>query len=153
MDNHPDSEDPTPSADTVQEDGTDSSRLQLLWDVLVFQFKLVADGIRDVFLSPISIISAIMGLIAGGDKPDRYFKQVLRLGRRTELFINLFGYRRHIGTSDDLIEPLKKRVFAEAQNNPWVTRVGTDLNRKLDNVNASIASKNKPGDTDKSDAS
>ena len=120
---------------------TDSSRLQLLWDVLVFQFKLVADGLRDVLLSPVSIISAVMGLLAGGDRPDRYFRQVLRLGRRSEIWINLFGYRKHSGTSDEIFAPLKDKVFTEAQNNPWVSKVGSDLNRKLDDVNASIASK------------
>jgi hypothetical protein len=122
---------------------TDSSRLQLLWDVLVFQFKLAADGLRDLLLSPIALISAVMGLIAGGDNPDRYFKQVLRLGRRSEYWINLFGYRKHIGTSDDLIAPLKTKVFTEARGNPWVNKVGSDLNRKLDSVNASLATRKK----------
>ena len=117
---------------------TETSRLQLLWDVLVFQFKLAADGLRDVLLSPVSIISAVMGLVAGGDRPDRYFRQVLRLGRRSEVWINLFGYRKHAGTSDELIAPLKDKVFAEAHSNPWVAKVGAELNRTLDDVNASV---------------
>jgi hypothetical protein len=133
----------------ASDESADVSRLQLLWDVVVFQFKLVADGLRDVLLSPVSIISAIMGLLAGGDKPDRYFRQVLRLGRRSEIWINLFGYRKHSGTSDEIFAPLKDKVFAEAQNNPWVNKVGSDLNRKLDDVNASITSK----DGDKPDPS
>ena len=56
------------------------SRLQLLWDVTIFQFKLLFDGSRDLLLSPLSIISAVIGLLAGGDEPDRYFRQLLRLG-------------------------------------------------------------------------
>ncbi len=126
---------PDPPDDTPT---TDTSRLQLLWDVLVFQFKLAADGLRDVLLSPVSLISAIMGLVAGGDEPDRYFKQVLRLGRRSEIWINLFGYRKHGATSDQLIEPLKDKVFNEARSHPLVNRVGGELNRTLDNVNASL---------------
>jgi hypothetical protein len=55
------------------------SRLQLLWDVTLFQFKLLFDGLRDLLLSPLSIISAVIGLVAGGEEPDRYFKQLLRL--------------------------------------------------------------------------
>ena len=117
------------------------SRLQLIWDVVLFQFKLAADGVRDILLSPISIISAIAGLVAGGDEPDRYFKKVLKLGRRSDLWLNLFGYHPHGNTSDDLVKPLQERIFSEAQNNPWLSKAGDGLNRKLDSVNASIAAK------------
>ncbi|MGE0622615.1 MAG: hypothetical protein AB7O54_08345 [Pseudomonadales bacterium] len=124
-----DTDDRTPPAED-----RNTSRLTLLLDVFVFQFKLAADGLRDILLSPLSIISAIMGLLAGGDDPYRYFRDLLRFGRRTELWINLFGHRRRGGTSDDLIAPLKTRVVSEAQTNPWISRAGDELNRKLDTV-------------------
>ena len=87
--------------DSESEHATDTSvtRLHLIWEVFVFQLKLAADGLRDVLLMPISIVSAIMGLLAGGHKPDRYFRQVLKLGQRTEIWLNLFGHRKHAGTS------------------------------------------------------
>jgi hypothetical protein len=142
---------PTTSKEAEPPSPVESSRLQLLWDVLVFQFKLVADGLRDVFLSPISLISALIGLLAGGDEPDRYFKQVLRLGRRSEIWINLFGYRKHSGTSDELIAPIKDKVFAGAKSNPWMHKVSSGLNRKLDDVNASISGQSEAANIDKSD--
>lgn len=129
----------------------ESSRLQLIWDVLVFQFKLVADGLRDVFLSPISLISALIGLLVGGDEPDRYFRQVLRLGRRSEIWINLFGYRKHSGTSDELIAPIKDKVFAEAKSNPWMHKVSSNLNRRLDDVNSSMSARDTTPKDDKSE--
>lgn len=122
-----------PSDNTTGGD-RNTSRLQLLVDVLVFQFKLAADGLRDILLIPLSIVSAIMGLVAGGDDPYRYFRDLLRLGRRTEIWINLFGYRKHGGTSDELISPIKERVMSEAQRNPWISRAGDELNRQLDSV-------------------
>ena len=124
------------------------SRLQLVWDVVLFQFKLAADGLRDILLSPISIISAIAGLVAGGDEPDRYFKKVLKLGRRSDLWLNLFGYHPHGNTSDDLVKPIQQRIFSEAQNNPWLSKAGSGINRKLDDVNASIAAKQTDTDSD-----
>ena len=120
--------------ESADDSARSTSRLQLLVDVFVFQFKLAADGLRDVILSPLSIISAIMGLIAGGDDPYRYFRDLLRLGRRTEIWINLFGYRKHSGTSDQLIDPIKKKVMSEAQTNPWISRAGGELNRTLDTM-------------------
>jgi len=138
-------EDPDNSQDRTQEDaelsaddGRGRSRLQLVLDVLVFQFKLAADGLRDVLLSPLSLIAAIMGLIAGGDDPYRYFRDLLRFGRRTEIWINLFGYRKHSGTSDELIAPIKAKVINEAQTNPWISKAGGELNRTLDTVGERI---------------
>ena len=128
-------EDPTPETDPIEEEDTRStSRLRLLLDVFIFQFKLAADGIRDIFLSPLSIIAAIMGLVAGGDDPHRYFRDLLRFGRRTEIWINLFGYRKHSGTSDELSDPIKQKVMSEAQTNPWISKAGGELNRTLDSM-------------------
>lgn len=39
------------------------TRGQLLRQILVFQFKLAMDGIRDVLLSPISVIAALAGIL------------------------------------------------------------------------------------------
>lgn len=132
--------------------GTDpkaTTRLHLLWDVFAFQFKLAADGLRDLVLVPLSLVSAIMGLVVGGDDPYQYFRQLLRLGRRSEIWINLFGHRKHEGTSDDLIAPLKNRVLSEAQNNPWISKAGDGLNKTLDSVGEQL----KPGDSRKDKSS
>ncbi|NKB99172.1 MAG: hypothetical protein GKR90_11860 [Pseudomonadales bacterium] len=114
------------------------SRLNLIWSVLVFQLRLIVDGLRDVVLVPISLIAALIGLIAGGAEPARYFNQILRLGRRTETWINLFGHRRGSGTSDELITPFKERLFSEAEANPWVQKAGDTVNRSLDQVNDAV---------------
>lgn len=127
-----------PASERSVDEDRGETRLQLVLDVLVFQFKLAADGLRDVLLSPLSIVAALMGLIAGGDDPYRYFRDLLRFGRRTELWINLFGYRRHAGTSDDLIAPIKAKVMSEAQTNPWLSKAGGELNRTLDTVGERI---------------
>ncbi len=124
--------------DTDPSEDRNTSRLQLLLDVVVFQFKLAADGLRDLILMPLAFLSVIMGLVAGGDDPHRYFRDLLRLGRRTEIWINLFGHRTRRGTSDELITPIKNRVMSEAQTNPWISRAGDELNRKLDRVGARL---------------
>lgn len=141
---------PTVDNDVETHASRENSRLQLLWDVLLFQFKLVADGLRDLFLSPISLISALIGLLVGGDEPDRYFRRVLHLGRRSEIWINLFGYRKHSGTSDELVAPIKDKVFTEAKSNPWMHKVGSDLNRRLDDVNSSMSARSDTPNSDKS---
>lgn len=68
-----------------------SKRGELAHDVVTFQLKLIADGFRDLVLVPVSLVAAIIGLLRGGDKPEREFLQILDLGRQSERWINLFG--------------------------------------------------------------
>ncbi len=74
-----------------------SPRMQLARDAAVLQLKLVADGFRDALLIPISIVAALIGLLRGGDDCDAEFRRVIKLGRRSERWINLFGHQRPLG--------------------------------------------------------
>lgn len=66
-------------------------RFGVFRDVVVFQVKLVVDGLRDVLLSPLSIFAALLDLLNPGDDGGKRFYSVVRFGRRTEQWINLFG--------------------------------------------------------------
>lgn len=66
-------------------------RAALVRETIVFQLKLVVDGVRDLVLIPVSLIASLMGLMRGGDEPEREFRQVLQIGRDSEQWINLFG--------------------------------------------------------------
>ena len=68
-----------------------SKRSALIRETVVFQLKLMADGLRDLVLLPVSLIATIIGLLRGGDEPEREFNQVIDFGRGTEQWINLFG--------------------------------------------------------------
>lgn len=91
------------STDTAKEDApafTETTdvidRWALMRDLAVFQGKLLLDGFRDLILSPISIIAALIALVTGGDRPGRQFYDLLYLGKRTEQWINLFGAASHV---------------------------------------------------------
>lgn len=75
-------------------DGPD--RWTLIRDVAVFQVKLLFDGFRDLLLLPISLITGIVSLVKGGRKPSSEFYDLLRVGRRSERWINLFGAASHL---------------------------------------------------------
>ncbi len=68
-----------------------SKRSALFREAVVFQLKLMADGLRDLVLLPVSLIATVIGLLRGGDEPEREFNRVLQAGRDTEEWINLFG--------------------------------------------------------------
>jgi hypothetical protein len=68
-----------------------ADRLNLLRDIVVLQFKLVVDGLRDLILVPVSLVVGLFSLLRGGDESGSEFYDLLRLGRKSERWINLFG--------------------------------------------------------------
>jgi hypothetical protein len=68
-----------------------SKRSELFRNAIVFQVKLMADGFRDLVLIPVSLFAAFIGLLRGGDEPEKEFNQVIDAGRESERWINLFG--------------------------------------------------------------
>jgi len=70
---------------------TPSKRSALIRNTVVFQLKLMADGFRDLVLLPVSLVASLVGLLRGGEEPEREFLQVIEIGRGSEQWINLFG--------------------------------------------------------------
>ena len=66
-------------------------RWTLIRDILVLQLKLVVDGLRDFILVPISLLVGIVSLMKAGNAAGSGFYELLRTGRRSERWINLFG--------------------------------------------------------------
>jgi hypothetical protein len=60
-------------------------------DLLIFQFKLWLDGLKDIVLSPLSILGFGIDLLFGGVMKGSVSYKVLKLGERYDLWLNLFG--------------------------------------------------------------
>ena len=78
----------TEPAPTPSESGPD--RWTLIRDIGVLQVKLIVDGLRDFILVPVSLVAGIVSLLKHHDSADNEFYQLLRVGRRSERWINLF---------------------------------------------------------------
>ena len=83
-------------------------RWTLVRDIAVLQGKLVIDGLRDFILVPVSIVAGVVSLLKTGTEPGTEFYDLLRAGRRSERWINLFGAaeRVHAPASDEEILPV-----------------------------------------------
>jgi hypothetical protein len=96
-------------------------RTELAREAAVFQLKLLADGLRDAVLIPISLVAALIGLIRGGDDADREYRRVIKLGKRSERWINLFGQQRPLagshpaGSIDKVLEQVEAVVADQYQ--------------------------------------
>lgn len=58
--------------------------------LVIFQLKLAADAIRDLVMSPVSIVMFILDLILAPAEKDSHYQQLLQFGRKTDRWINLF---------------------------------------------------------------
>ncbi|MDH3590163.1 MAG: hypothetical protein OEQ74_12245 [Gammaproteobacteria bacterium] len=84
---------------TGNKNETRPGRWQLIRDASVFQLKLLADGFRDLIFSPLSLILTLIDLITGGDR----FYNLQSLGRRTDVWINLFGKYKGRGIDEAVV--------------------------------------------------
>lgn len=93
-----------------------SPRIRLVRKTAVFQLKLLADGLRDALLIPISLGATLIGLIRGGGDADREFREVIKLGQRSERWINLFDHHHPLmwshpaGSIDSMIDRMESVV-------------------------------------------
>ena len=98
----------------MMQDETDSvsaaqhvDRWTLIRDIAVLQVKLVVDSLRDVVLVPVSLVVGLITLIKGAEQHNDFY-ELLRLGKKSERWINLFGAaaRAEGNQSDDEKSPV-----------------------------------------------
>jgi len=143
--------DQQPSADV-----NTSDRWTLTRDIAVLQVKLVVDGLRDFILVPVSLIAGLVSLFRTADDSDNEFYGLLRLGRRSERWINLFGAADRVPAPhherdhfpDEDIDSLVSRVesfVVDEYRKGGVTRQAKErLDRAIDSLQK-IASRDGPG--------
>ena len=133
-------------------------RWTLIRDVVVFQVKLLFDGLRDLLLVPISIGAGIVSLLKSGSKPGSEFYDLLRLGRRSERWINLFGAAQHMPDAaghndlfpaedvDELVSKVESFVVSEYRKGGVTAQAKDRLDRAIDTLHKmskrSVKSKN-----------
>jgi hypothetical protein len=139
------------------EEGQMPDRWTLIRDILVLQLKLVVDGLRDFILVPVSLIVGIASLVKGGDSPGSQFYELLRTGRRSERWINLFGAAERVyGPSieedrfptediDEMVSRVESFVVDEYSKGGVTQQAKNQLDRALDSLHklASRKGKNK----------
>jgi hypothetical protein len=120
----------------MDETGT-SKRGDLVRTTVVFQLKLMADGFRDLVLLPVSLVATLIGLLRGGDEPEREFHQVIQIGRQSEQWINLFGNHELADSSnaaasiDSLFVKVEETLKQQYKTGGISERMQTEINKAL----------------------
>jgi hypothetical protein len=115
-------------------------RAALIRQSAIFQLKLLADGLRDAVLIPVSLVATIIGVLRGGDEPDREFKRVIELGKDTERWINLFDHHQPLdsaGSIDDVLHRVETVVKEQYRKGNTTDRGKKALDRALKDAHES----------------
>ena len=65
-------------------------------DMLILQFKLAVDGLRDFLLIPASLVAGLVSLARSSEgRPGPEFYRLIGWGKRSEEWIDLFGALRN----------------------------------------------------------
>ena len=87
------------------------TRKALIKDVVLLQFKLLLGAARDLALTPISLAAAAIDFVRAGHEPPRWLPWVLRLGERSDHWIDLWAAGRHPGEAPrENVDALLARV-------------------------------------------
>ena len=68
----------------MQATPSSQERRPLIWQAIIFQLKLGLDALRDVLMSPISIILVITDIVMANNHQQSYFIRLMRLGKKSE---------------------------------------------------------------------
>ena len=72
-----------------------ATRNQLIRDVLLLQVKLLIGAARDLAVVPVTLAAALLDLILSRSQPPRFFHHVLRMGERSDQWIDVWSAARH----------------------------------------------------------
>jgi hypothetical protein len=88
------------------------TRWQIFRSLLVFQYKLLIDATKDFLLSPLALAAALVDIIRPRPSSRMLFPALMRLGRKAERAINLFGRGADEGewTVDRLVDTMETSI-------------------------------------------
>jgi hypothetical protein len=120
-----------------------ASRWALIRDLLTFQLKLAIDAFRDLLLVPVSLAAGIFDLMTGGERPGERFYAVIRLGRRSERWINLFGTvedpkEDDLPSLDALVGQVERRVVEQVAQGGMTASAKQAIDRSLDRLSEGV---------------
>ncbi len=124
------------------------TRSVLVKDVVVLQVKLLFSGLRDLLLMPLSLVAGLAGMLPSDKGVGTLFYDLLRSGRRSERWINLFGaaervhppWDEHDVLPDDDIDELVSRLELYLQDKDRYEVTG-DLRERLGDLISGISRK------------
>jgi hypothetical protein len=102
--------------DTPKESKARVTFKQAARHLIIFQLKLAADALRDLALSPLSVLVFVIDAIRKPALEDSLYLRLMLIGRRSDQVINLFDEHKDAGhfTVDEAVEELARAASRAA---------------------------------------
>jgi hypothetical protein len=120
-----------------------ATRWKFLRDVVVFQFKMVIDNLRDFALIPISLGAAVIDLVVKGEREGALFYRVLQWGAQSEKMIDVYSAIEEHGdaplinpnyTIDGVVARLERVVVKEYEKGGSAASIKAAMDRAIDQL-------------------
>jgi hypothetical protein len=103
----------------MQDISNKPARWPLIRQGIVFQFKLGLDALRDILMSPVSMVLIVVDVVMANNHQQSYFNRLMRLGKKSDHWINLFAVDSHNG------EPENNKETADSNVDFWISKIET----------------------------
>jgi hypothetical protein len=108
-------------------------------DLAGFSVKLLIEALRDLVLIPLALLAGAAGLVLGGSRPERFFQEVLEIGRRFDAWLNLFGeHDSERGSLDEHLRRLEAVVREQHARGGATAQAKRAIDRALDAVQGAV---------------
>ncbi len=143
-----------PATQTKTTETTGPDLRTLIRDAGVLQIKLVFDGLRDLVLVPASMVAALVSLARAHDGiAGPQFYRLLKLGKRSEQWIDLFAAHRNLpdengagnAPADTNIDDIVKRMESFVVEEYRRGGVTAQAKNRIDAALTALQRKQKPG--------
>jgi hypothetical protein len=132
--------DDAPQADPAAE--LSQRRWLFIRDLAGFSVKLLIEALRDLVLIPLALLAGAAGLVLGGARPERFFQEVLEIGRRFDAWLNLFGeHDAERGSLDEHLRRLEAVVREQHARGGATAQARRAIDRALDAVQGAVGGK------------
>lgn len=121
----------------MQEISNKHARWPLIRQAIVFQLKLGLDALRDILMSPVSIVLVVADVVMGNNQQQSYFIRLMGLGKKSDHWINLFAVDSPKG------EPEENKVAADSNVDDWFSKIETVIKEQQENGKLTKAGKEK----------
>ena len=105
--------------------------------LILFQIKLAADALRDLLLSPLAIICTLFDIVCHLDGRNSTFEWLMRLGRKSEYFINLFEQKHRFKDQRDIekvASSLESAIKNEMQSKTLTTKTKQKFRKQSNKI-------------------
>jgi hypothetical protein len=86
---------------------------------IVFQLKLGLDAVRDILMSPVSMVLVVADIVMANNHQQSYFIRLMKLGKKSDHWINLFAVDLPNGESE------ADEVVADSNVDYWFSKIET----------------------------